>query len=217
LCLFPWGTASPHVSVQVCCLCLYIGFWTDHSRIATRVDENQLVRVKTNNFMWVVRLCLVPITGFSVNLASNYCVTSPQVSTEHLPPTGTTRTICTTTLNLHYYHTRFVCSISYAYDSPFSTFSSIVSRLASGSSPRLYPILIHQIPQQAVGRLGMVHSHLTSMLVPRAGAPSSSRHGPKIGGCALFREGELGPHLTQCRLPPYQNGILIHPAVWASD
>ena len=35
-----------------------------------------------------------------------------------------------------------------------------------------------------------------------------NRHGPKIGGCAPFGRGELGPHLTQyglCRgLPPYQ-------------
>jgi len=164
--------------------------------------------------MWVVRLCLIPITGFSVHMASNHCVTSLQDFTEHLPSTGTTRTICTTTLNLHYYHTRFRCSISYAYDSPLSTFSSIVSRLASGSSPRLYPILIHQIPN----RQWNGHSHVTSIQLLRTGAPSSSRHGPKIGGCALFREGELGPYLTQCRLgrglPPYQNGILIHPAVW---
>jgi len=27
-------------------VCVYVGFWTDHSRIETRVDENQLVRVE---------------------------------------------------------------------------------------------------------------------------------------------------------------------------
>jgi len=35
-----------------------------------------------------------------------------------------------------------------------------------------------------------------------------NRHGPKVGGCTPLEEGELGPHLTQCRmgrgLPPYQ-------------
>jgi len=36
-----------------------------------RVDENQLVCVETNNFMWVLHLCLIPIMGFSVNLDSN--------------------------------------------------------------------------------------------------------------------------------------------------
>jgi len=44
-----------------------------------------------------------------------------------------------------------------------------------------------------------------------------NRHGPKIGGCALLG-GELGPHLTQCRLGPglylRTYGILIRPAVW---
>jgi len=33
---------------------VYVGFWTDHSRIETRVDENQLVRVETTNFLRVV-------------------------------------------------------------------------------------------------------------------------------------------------------------------
>jgi len=35
------------------------------------------------------------------------------------------------------------------------------------------------------------------------------RNGSKIGGCAPFGEGKLGPHLTQCRLgrglPPYHS------------
>jgi len=38
---------------------VYVSFGTDHFRIETQVDENQLVRVETNNFMRVVRLCLV--------------------------------------------------------------------------------------------------------------------------------------------------------------
>jgi len=25
-----------------------------------------------------------------------------------------------------------------------------------------------------------------------------NRYGPKMGGCASFGKGELGPHLTQC-------------------
>jgi len=84
---------------------VYVGFWTDHSRIETRVDENQLVRVETNN--QVVRLCpIIPITGFSVSLASDHCVIALQRSTEHFTSTGSTRAICTRTLNLHYYHTR---------------------------------------------------------------------------------------------------------------
>jgi len=42
---------------------------------------------------------------------------------------------------------------------------------------------------------------------------------PKIWGCAPLGEGELGPHLTQCRvgrgLPTsVPSDILIHPAVW---
>jgi len=45
---------------------VYIGFWTDHSCIETWVDENQLVRVESSNFVRVVRLRLIHITGFSV-------------------------------------------------------------------------------------------------------------------------------------------------------
>jgi len=66
---------------------VWVSFWTDHSRTETPVDENQLVRVESNNFMRVVRVCLSPITGFSVNLASSHCV----ISTEHFPSIGTTR------------------------------------------------------------------------------------------------------------------------------
>jgi len=61
---------------------VYAGFWTDHSRIESRVDENQLVRVEPTT-MRVVQLCLIPITGFSVNLSSNHCVISLQDFTEH--------------------------------------------------------------------------------------------------------------------------------------
>ena len=66
---------------------VYVGFETDHSRIEMQVDENQLVQVETNNFMLVVHLYLIPITGFSLNLASSHCV----ISTEHFPSIGTTR------------------------------------------------------------------------------------------------------------------------------
>jgi len=104
---------------------VYVGFWTDHSRTETRVDENQLSRVETNNFMRVFRLCLIPITGFSVNLASNHCVISLQDSTEHFPSTGTTRAICTRTLN---YCTTIIhdfCVLFHTLkNSLFSTFSS---------------------------------------------------------------------------------------------
>ena len=60
-----------------------------------------------NDFMRVVRLCLIPITGFSVNLASNHCVIALQDSTGHFPSTGTTRAISTevlvsTTINPSY-------------------------------------------------------------------------------------------------------------------
>jgi len=64
---------------------VYVGFWTNHSHTEMRVDENQLVRVEDNNFMTVDRLCLIPITGFFINLASNHCVISLQDSTEHFP------------------------------------------------------------------------------------------------------------------------------------
>jgi len=30
---------------------VYVGFWTDHYRIETRVDKNQLVQVKKNNIL----------------------------------------------------------------------------------------------------------------------------------------------------------------------
>ena len=97
--------------------------------------------MKTNWFglkpitLWGLSVCLIPITGFSVNLASNHCVVSLQDSTEHFPSTRTTRAIYTRTLSLHYYHTRFLCSISYAYDSLFSTFPSIFSYSTLGPSP----------------------------------------------------------------------------------
>ena len=45
-----------------------------------------------------------------------------------------------------------------------------------------------------------------------------SQHGPKIEGAVPLWGGELGPHLTQCRLrrrlPPISSGIFIRPAVW---
>jgi len=50
---------------------VYIGFWTDHSCTETWVDENQLVRVESNNFVRVVRLRLIHITGFSVPRGSS--------------------------------------------------------------------------------------------------------------------------------------------------
>jgi len=37
-------------------------------------------------------------------------------------------------------------------------------------------------------------------------------------GLCPFREGELGPHLTQCRVgrrPSVPSGILIHAALWS--
>ena len=113
---------------------VYVGFETDHSRIEMQVDENQLVQVETNNFMRVVHLYLIPITGFSLSLASSHCVISLQDSTEHFLSAGTTRAIYTRTLCL-YYHTRFLCSISYTYNSLLSTFSSIFTYLALGFFP----------------------------------------------------------------------------------
>jgi len=211
-CCFRGGTAAPHFSAHAYCPCW---FWTDHSRTETRVDEHQLVRVETNNFMRVVHLCLIPITGFSVNLASNHCVISLQDSTEHFPSTGTTRAICTRTFNLHYFHTRFLCFISYAYDSQFSTISSIFS----SSFFLLYPILIQQILQRAVESLRMFHT--TSVLLPRGSSvfrlfPIDI--GQKLGGCAPFFGGEVGPHITQCGrgrglATSVPSGILKHPAV----
>jgi len=45
-----------------------------------------------------------------------------------------------------------------------------------------------------------------------------NRHGPKIGGglCPLLGQGDLGPHVTQCRLWPtfLPSGILIHRSIW---
>jgi len=50
---------------------VYVGFWTDHSRIETRVDENGLVRVETNNFMGVVRLCLLSLPSAGRELSTS--------------------------------------------------------------------------------------------------------------------------------------------------
>ena len=42
--------------------------------------------------------------------------------------------------------------------------------------------------------------------------------GRKVGAAVPLSVGELGPHVTQCRLgrgqPDVASGILIHPAVW---
>jgi len=91
-------------------------FWTDHSRIETRIEENQLVRVEANNFMRIVRLSC-PHNGtlrlFDFQLVRYIII---QDSTEHFPSTGTTRAIvpelsvCTA---LSY---TILCSISYAYN-----------------------------------------------------------------------------------------------------
>jgi len=93
------------------------------------------------------------------------------------------------------------CSISDAYDSLFSAFSSIFGYVALGSSP-IYPILIHHILNRAVGRLGMVHTmsehepygSCVFRLFP-------NRYGTKfVEWLCTFSGGELGPHLTQCCL-----------------
>jgi len=158
-------------------------------------------------------------TGFSVNLASNHCVITTRLedSTEHFPSTGTTRATCTRTLNLHYYHTRFLYSISYAYESLFSTFSSIFSFFFP-----LYPILIHQILQRTVGRLGMVHTTPRQCLWP-VGSLSSDYSptdmGRKFGvAVPLFGGGRAGspsnttsPGLRPTSIP---SGTFIYPAIW---
>ena len=127
MCPIPWGHSSSSLFGR-CQLSMSMSVLDRPLRNETRVDENQLLRVETNNFMRVVRLCCIPITRFSVNLASNHCVITLQESTEHFLSTGTTRAIGTSTVNLHHYHARFLWSISYAYDSIFSTFSSTFSR-----------------------------------------------------------------------------------------
>jgi len=50
---------------------VYIGFSTEHSCTETWVDENQLVRVESNNFVRVVHLRLIHITGFFVPRGSS--------------------------------------------------------------------------------------------------------------------------------------------------
>jgi len=144
---------------------VYVGFETDHSRIEMQVDENQLVQVETNNFMLVVHLYLIPITGFSLNLASSHCVISLQDSTEHFLSAGTTRAIYTRTLCLYYYHTRFLCSISYTYNSLLSTFSSIFTYLALG----FFPISHSHASEPPVGSGDIWNGlhHTTSVFVLR--------------------------------------------------
>jgi len=83
---FHGGKVAPHFQPIST---VYVSFWTDHSSTEMRVDENQLVRVETNNFMRAVRLCLIPIMGFSITLASNHYAVSLQDSTKHLPSSGT--------------------------------------------------------------------------------------------------------------------------------
>ena len=84
-----------------------------------------------------VRLWLIHITGFSVNMVSNHCGLPLQDSTEHFSSTGTARATCTRTLNLHYYHTRF-CA-------PFRTFMIYYSQHSLQFSPT-YPPLSHLHP-----------------------------------------------------------------------
>jgi len=46
-----------------------------------------------------------------------------------------------------------------------------------------------------------------SSAVAEMGDCLATINGPKIGGCcAPFRQGELSPHVTQCRLPPLSRG-----------
>jgi len=123
---FRGGTAAPHFWAHVDCLCLCrfldrpfshrdAGWWK-----RTCSGWNQQL------YGGCPSMSLIPIAGFSVNLASNHCVISLQNSIEHFPSTGTTRAICIRNLNFDCYHTRFLCPISYDYDSLFSTFSSIM-------------------------------------------------------------------------------------------
>jgi len=127
---FRGGTAAPHFLAHVCCLCLcrFLDRPFPHS------DKNPLVWFKPTTLCGL-SVCFIPVMGFSINLASNHCFILLQDSTKHLPSTGTTQAICTRTLNLHYYHTRFLCSISYIYGSLFSTFSSVFNYVDLGSSP----------------------------------------------------------------------------------
>ena len=134
---------------MVYCLCQ---LWTDNSRTETRDDDNQLVRVETNNSMRVVHLCLIPITGFSINLASNHCVISLQDYTEHFQSTGTTQAICIPELSIC---TTMVHDFCVPFPMPMIHYSQHFFRfqLLSSRFFPLYPILIDQILQRAVGRL----------------------------------------------------------------
>jgi len=158
---------------------VYVGFWTDHYRIETRVDKNQLVHVKKRTFYAGCPCLIIPITGFSINLASNHCVISKiLLSISHLlgPPKQFVPEPSIFTTIIHN-----LCSISNAYSSQFSTFSSIFSYLAPGSFP-LHPTLIHQILQRALGRLRMIHT--TSVLVPHDSSVFRlfpNRNRPKTG------------------------------------
>jgi len=157
-------------------------------------DENQLARVETSNFMRVVGLCLIPITGFSHQsgfqllryITTRFYWAFPVW--DHLSSFGTS------TLNLYHYHTRFSCSISYAYDSLFSTFSSIFSYVAVDFSPYI-PFSSISSSNGQWGDLEWFTPHQCSC--PAAALSSEyspNRHGPKIGGgCALFRGGDAGP------------------------
>jgi len=150
-------------------------------------------------------------TGFSVNLASNHCVITTRLedSTEHFPSTGTTRAICTRTLNLHYYHTRFLYSIL----NVFFNFQLLLPPL-SHSHP--------SDPPTDSGETWNGSHHTTSVLVAREISVFRlfpNRHGPKIGGgCAPFlvRESWV-PMSPGPRTTSIPSGIFIYLAIWSQQ
>jgi len=150
---FCGGTAAAHFSA-------YIGFGPTLPalRHGLMIDENQPVRVETNNFMRVVRLCLIPITG--IRDSPSIWLPITVLSLQDLK-------ILLSIFHLLEPHEQFVPELSicttiiHDFCIPFSTFSSIFSFFFP-----LYPILIHQILQRAVGRLGMDHTTPRQCLWP---------------------------------------------------
>jgi len=76
--------------------------------------------------------------------------------------------------------------------------------------------IVQIVPQRSVlgPRLFVLYKADLAQVVNKGSAVAEmgdrghNRHGLKIGNCAAVGEGELGPHLTQCRLdrglPPYK-------------
>ena len=204
---FCGGTAAAHFSA-------YIGFGPTLPalRHGLMIDENQPVRVETNNFMRVVRLCLIPITGIrdSPSIWLPITVLSLQdlkilLSIFHLlePPEQLVPELSICTTIIHDFCIPFPTLMNH-YSQHFLPFSA-------SSSPSI-PFSSIRSSNGQWGDLEWFTPHHVSACGPwDLCLPTIPQQtwAENLGWlCPFSGEGELGPHLTQRRLgwglPPYQ-------------